>query len=86
MTEDVRIIKRYQNRKLYDTYQSCYVTLDEISQVIREGNEIKVANIFEEYANGGLQIINSWIEESEEELLENIEQNMTKLGLLSAKA
>ena len=47
---------------------------------------LKIANIFEEYANGGLQIINSWIEESEEELLENIEQNMTKLGLLSAKA
>ena len=54
--------------------------------ILEEGNEIKVANIFEEYANGGLQIINSWIEESEEELLENIEQNMTKLGLLSAKA
>ena len=37
--------------------------------ILEEGNEIKVANIFEEYANGGLQIINSWIEESEEELL-----------------
>jgi len=40
--KDVRIIKRYQNRKLYDTYQSCYVTLEEISQIIREGNEIQV--------------------------------------------
>lgn len=39
---DVRIIKRYQNRKLYDTHQSCYVTLEEISQIIREGNEIQV--------------------------------------------
>ena len=39
---DVRIIKRYQNRKLYDTFQSCYVTLEEISQIIREGNEIQV--------------------------------------------
>ncbi len=39
---DVRIIKRYQNRKLYDTHQSCYVTLEEIAQIIREGNEIKV--------------------------------------------
>lgn len=37
-----RIIKRYQNRKLYDTHQSCYVTLEEISQIIREGNEIQV--------------------------------------------
>jgi len=41
MTE-ARIIKRYQNRKLYDTCQSSYVTLEEIAQIIREGNEIKV--------------------------------------------
>lgn len=40
--KEVRIIKRYQNRKLYDTYQSCYVTLEEISQIVREGNEIQV--------------------------------------------
>ncbi|MCR9203127.1 MAG: polyhydroxyalkanoate synthesis regulator DNA-binding domain-containing protein [Halobacteriovoraceae bacterium] len=39
---DVRIIKRYQNRKLYDTHQSCYVTLEEIAQIIREGHEIQV--------------------------------------------
>jgi polyhydroxyalkanoate synthesis repressor PhaR len=37
-----RIIKRYQNRKLYDTHQSCYVTLEEIAQIIREGHEIQV--------------------------------------------
>lgn len=40
--ENVRIIKRYQNRKLYDTHQSCYVTLEEIAQIIREGHEIQV--------------------------------------------
>lgn len=40
--ENVRIIKRYQNRKLYDTHQSCYVTLEEIAQIIRNGNEIQV--------------------------------------------
>ena len=39
---EVRIIKRYQNRKLYDTHQSCYVTLEEIAQTIREGHEIQV--------------------------------------------
>jgi polyhydroxyalkanoate synthesis repressor PhaR len=42
MMNDVRIIKRYQNRKLYDTHQSCYVTLEEIAQIIREGHEIQV--------------------------------------------
>jgi len=40
--ETTRIIKRYQNRKLYDTHQSCYVTLEEIAQIIRDGHEIKV--------------------------------------------
>jgi polyhydroxyalkanoate synthesis repressor PhaR len=39
---DVRTIKRYQNRKLYDTFQSCYVTLEEIAQIMRDGNEIQV--------------------------------------------
>lgn len=39
---DVRIIKRYQNRKLYDTHQSCYVTLEEIAQIVRDGHEIQV--------------------------------------------
>ena len=40
--EGIRVIKRYQNRKLYDTQQSCYVTLEEIAQIIREGSEIQV--------------------------------------------
>jgi polyhydroxyalkanoate synthesis repressor PhaR len=40
--KEKRTIKRYQNRKLYDTYQSCYVTLEEIAQIVREGNEIQV--------------------------------------------
>ena len=39
---EVRTIKRYQNRKLYDTHQSCYVTLEEIAHIVREGHEIEV--------------------------------------------
>src|SRR3989339_1256438 len=39
---DIRTIKRYQNRKLYDTHLSSYVTLDQIAQIIRAGNEILV--------------------------------------------
>ena len=39
---EVRTIKRYQNRKLYDTHQSCYVTLEEIAHIVREGHEIVV--------------------------------------------
>lgn len=38
----VKTIKRYQNRKLYDTHQSCYVTLDEIAEMIMRGEEVVV--------------------------------------------
>lgn len=38
----VKIIKRYQNRKLYDTQQSCYVTLDDIAKMIRGNEEVMV--------------------------------------------
>ena len=38
----VKIIKRYQNRKLYDTQQSCYVTLDDIAKMIRASEEVMV--------------------------------------------
>lgn len=37
-----RVIKRYANRKLYDTQSSQYVTLDQIAQMIRVGEEVKV--------------------------------------------
>jgi len=39
---EVRLIKRYQNRKLYDTNQSKYVTLEELSHLIRNGINISV--------------------------------------------
>ena len=37
-----RLIKRYANRKLYDTARSSYVTLDEIAEMISEGEEIRI--------------------------------------------
>jgi polyhydroxyalkanoate synthesis repressor PhaR len=40
----MKIIKRYANRKLYDTERSCYVTLDEIADMVREGIEIKIVD------------------------------------------
>ena len=39
---DARVIKRYANRKLYDTRSSQYVTLDQIAQMIRAGEEVRV--------------------------------------------
>ncbi len=42
MNKEIRIIKRYQNRKLYDTNQSCYVTLEEIAHMIKNGDDLRV--------------------------------------------
>jgi len=41
---DARIIKRYANRKLYDTLHSRYVTLDQIAEMIRTGDDIKIVD------------------------------------------
>ena len=39
------VIKRYSNRKLYDTQESRYVTLDELEELIRAGKEISVVDV-----------------------------------------
>ncbi len=38
----VRLIKRYESRKLYDTEESRYVSLEEISEFVRKGQEVSV--------------------------------------------
>ena len=42
--EQIRVIKRYANRKLYDTRDSRYVTLDRIAELVRSGEEVKVVD------------------------------------------
>jgi len=37
-----RIIKRYSNRKLYDTKESRYVTLAQIAELVRAGEDVQV--------------------------------------------
>ncbi|MEE8409176.1 MAG: polyhydroxyalkanoate synthesis regulator DNA-binding domain-containing protein [Myxococcota bacterium] len=39
-----KIVKRYANRKLYDTERSCYVTLEDISIMIKSGEEVRVVD------------------------------------------
>lgn len=39
---DPKVIKRYTNRKLYDTVESRYVTLDEIAEMIKQGAEVQI--------------------------------------------
>ena len=40
----VRLIKRYESRKLYDTEESRYVSLEDIAVWVREGQEVKVVD------------------------------------------
>ena len=41
---ETRVIKRYSNRKLYDTERSRYVTLDQIADMIRAGEDVKIVD------------------------------------------
>lgn len=40
--DDVIIVKKYANRRLYDTGRSSYVTLDDLCEMIREGQDFVV--------------------------------------------
>ncbi|MBU1534570.1 polyhydroxyalkanoate synthesis regulator DNA-binding domain-containing protein [Myxococcota bacterium] len=42
--EVVRIIKRYPNRKLYDTTESKYITLKEVAALIRAGEMVTIVD------------------------------------------
>ena len=40
--QEPKVIKRYTNRKLYDTVESRYVTLEEIAEMVKSGAEVKI--------------------------------------------
>ncbi len=42
ISADRRVIKRYSNRKLYDTKDSRYVTLLQIAELVRSGEEVQI--------------------------------------------
>jgi polyhydroxyalkanoate synthesis repressor PhaR len=42
--KEPKVIKRYTNRKLYDTVESRYVTLDEIAEMVKQGIEVKIVD------------------------------------------
>ncbi len=39
---DVRILRKYTNRRLYDTSRSCYVTLEDVKQLVLSGEQFQV--------------------------------------------
>jgi polyhydroxyalkanoate synthesis repressor PhaR len=36
------LLKKYSNRRLYDTEKSQYVTIEEVSQLVKEGREVEI--------------------------------------------
>jgi len=38
------VIKKYENRRLYDTTNSRYVNLDEVAQLLQQGNDVQVVD------------------------------------------
>ena len=38
------IVKKYSNRRLYDTEDSRYITLDELAQKVRRGSDVRVVD------------------------------------------
>jgi polyhydroxyalkanoate synthesis repressor PhaR len=41
----VRLIRRYENRKLYDTVRRRYVTLEELARLVGAGEEVRVEDL-----------------------------------------
>ena len=39
-----RVIKKYSNRRLYDTERSRYITLDELTATIRDGIDVRIVD------------------------------------------
>lgn len=44
MDNNILLLKKYTNRRLYDTEKSIYVTMDYVTDVIRKGRQIQVTD------------------------------------------
>ena len=44
MTDEKRVIKKYPNRRLYDTATSCYITLDDVKKLVLENVTIQIVD------------------------------------------
>lgn len=42
--QDIRIIKKYPNRRLYDTEESRYITLADVQKLVRDNESFKVVD------------------------------------------
>jgi len=44
MSSGTLLLKKYANRRLYDTEKSCYVTLNEVAEAIHSGRLVKIVD------------------------------------------
>jgi len=44
MASDLVVIKKYPNRRLYDTSASRYINLEDIAAFVREGRDLQVVD------------------------------------------
>jgi polyhydroxyalkanoate synthesis repressor PhaR len=44
MADSTLVVKKYGNRRLYDTERSQYITLDDLAQLVRSGRDVKVVD------------------------------------------
>jgi polyhydroxyalkanoate synthesis repressor PhaR len=42
MAQKTVVIRKYENRRLYDTTNSRYVNLEEVAQILQQGNDVQV--------------------------------------------
>ena len=42
MAQKTVVIKKYENRRLYDSTNSRYVNLEEVAQLLQQGNDVQV--------------------------------------------
>ena len=42
--DGVVTIKKYANRRLYDTERSCYITLEDLGTMVRDGRDFRVVD------------------------------------------
>lgn len=45
MAQKTVVIKKYENRRLYDTANSRYINLEEVAQLLQQGNDVQVIDV-----------------------------------------
>jgi len=76
-TEDTVIVKKYANRRLYNTRSSSYITLDDLAKMTREGVDFKVLD-----AKTGNDITHSILTQIIMEQEESSGEQMLPVGFL----